>query len=71
MIDMTDECIAGTLVTKGGQLVHPFVRELAGLGPLEQAPEEPLPPETSSAADKSPETEEDDYPADTYKLTDN
>ena len=26
VIDMTDECIAGTLVTKGGQLVHPFVQ---------------------------------------------
>ncbi len=38
VIDLTDECIVGTLVTKDGQVVHSFVRELAGLGPLDESP---------------------------------
>ena len=33
--DLEDEITAGTLVTKGGQVVHPTVRELLGLPALE------------------------------------
>ncbi len=64
VLDMTDECLAGTLVTRGGEVVHPMVRELAGLGPLttpakvEAAPEPP-------AATTPPD---DEGPTDTYRL---
>ncbi|MCA9073386.1 MAG: Re/Si-specific NAD(P)(+) transhydrogenase subunit alpha [Planctomycetaceae bacterium] len=71
VLDMTDDCIAGTLVTRGGNLVHSFVRELAGLGPLDQKAPPPPPPkavETPPAAEAiSPSAEE---PIDTYKLSD-
>ncbi|MBX3439373.1 MAG: NAD(P)(+) transhydrogenase (Re/Si-specific) subunit alpha, partial [Planctomycetaceae bacterium] len=61
VINLTDECIAGTLVTRGGDVVHPLVREVAGWGPLETpAPPAPAPPE-------SPPVEE---PADTFRLSD-
>lgn len=35
-IDKEDEVVAGTLVTHGGEVVHPMVREALGLEPLEQ-----------------------------------
>ncbi len=35
-----DEIVAGTLVAYGGEVVHPRIRELLGLAPLEAAPEE-------------------------------
>ena len=70
VIDMTDECIAGTLVTKGGQLVHPFVRELSGLEPLDDAPDEPPPPETPAPEPEDSTDDEDDEPTDTFKLAD-
>ena len=44
-IDLTDEVIAGTLVTHDGQIVHPRVRSLLDLPPLE-----PAEPETNEAA---------------------
>lgn len=57
-LDLSDEIIKGTLVTHQGQLVHPFVRELAGLSPeIEPPPRE----------DKSDEPPEDDGMA--YKLS--
>jgi NAD(P) transhydrogenase subunit alpha len=56
VLDLTDEVISGTLLTRGGQVVHPFVRELAGLGPLV---------EQAVAAAGGPEAEP---PADTYRL---
>lgn len=34
VLDLTDEVIAGTLVTRGGEVVHPLVRQLAGLSEL-------------------------------------
>jgi NAD(P) transhydrogenase subunit alpha len=56
VLDLTDEVISGTLLARGGQVVHPFLRELAGLGPLvEQTVAE------ASAAEAEP-------PADTYRL---
>jgi hypothetical protein len=77
VIDMTDECIAGTLVTKAGRLVHPFVRELAGLGPLEEeAAEEPATPETPAPQIPDPPPADDDNrtddgnPTNTYRLSD-
>ena len=70
VIDMTDECIAGTLVTKGGQLVHPFVRELAGLEPLSENPEGPAPPEPPPAEPEGSPAEEEEPPTDTFKLAD-
>ena len=35
-IDKEDEVVAGTLVTHGGEVVHPMVREALGLEPLEK-----------------------------------
>ncbi len=77
VLDMTDECIAGTVVTRGGQVVHGFVRELAGLGPLvEKAVETPTSPTAPppEAADSPPSSESaalpDAEPTDTYKLSD-
>ena len=35
-----DFIVAGTLVAYGGEVVHPRIRELLGLAPLEAAPEE-------------------------------
>ncbi len=55
VLDLTDEVVAGSLLTRGGKVVHPFVRELAGLGPLvEEPPTKPM--------------EEEAPPADTYRL---
>lgn len=34
VLNLTDEVIAGTLVTRGGEVVHPLVRQLAGLPEL-------------------------------------
>jgi NAD(P) transhydrogenase subunit alpha len=34
VLDLTDEVIAGTLVTRGGEVVHPLVRQLAGLSEM-------------------------------------
>jgi H+-translocating NAD(P) transhydrogenase subunit alpha len=39
-LNADDEVIAGTLVTRGGQVVHPRVRELMGLGPISEPPKE-------------------------------
>ncbi|MFG0332018.1 MAG: Re/Si-specific NAD(P)(+) transhydrogenase subunit alpha [Maioricimonas sp. JB049] len=63
VLDLTDEVIAGTLVTRGGKCVHPFVRELAGLPPLE---------DEEQAATEAAEVEapaSDEPPADTYRLS--
>lgn len=38
VIDLKDEVIAGTLLTRGGELTHPQVRQLAGLPPLAPPP---------------------------------
>jgi NAD(P) transhydrogenase subunit alpha len=57
VLDLTDEVISGTLLTRGGKLVHPFVRELAGLGPLEPEPvasAEPEPPPDTYRIAKGP-----------------
>jgi NAD(P) transhydrogenase subunit alpha len=37
-VDLKDEVIAGTLLAHGGELVHPQVRQLAGLPPLAAPP---------------------------------
>lgn len=42
-LDMTDEIVAGTLLARNGEVVHPAVREAAGLGPLQAAPAPPAP----------------------------
>lgn len=55
VLDLTDEVVVGSLLTRSGKLVHPFVRELAGLGPLV---EEPPPP-----------AEDEEPPPDTYRLS--
>jgi H+-translocating NAD(P) transhydrogenase subunit alpha len=65
VLDMDDECVAGTLVTRGGQVVHPFVRELAGLGSLQDDANQPA---TPSAEAPAPAEEE---PRDTYRLSEN
>ena len=54
VLDMTDECIAGTVVTRGGEVVHSFVRELAGLGPLEEKAPAPSPPPPAAAEANGP-----------------
>ncbi len=60
-LDLSDEIIKGTLITHGGQLVHPFVRKLAGL------PEE-LEPLKVEATEPPPPPENDEN-ADTYKIS--
>ena len=77
VLDMTDECIAGTLMTKGGEVVHAFVREVAGLPPLEESPAaaEPSPPpppsreEETTARDEATAAE-DEEPKETFQLSD-
>ncbi len=72
VLDMTDECIAGTLVARGGDIVHSFVRELAGLGPLEQKVSIPPPPPPAAADTPLPSGSGslvEDEPTDTYKLS--
>lgn len=56
VLDLSDEVIAGTLVTHQGRVVHPLVRKLAGLP--EQL--EPLPP--------APPSHEPPPDADTYRI---
>jgi NAD(P) transhydrogenase subunit alpha len=74
VLDMTDECIAGTLVTKDGQAVHPTVRDLAGTPPAAasspppQQPSQPPPPSHESPSAKLPPVEEE--PTDTFRLSD-
>lgn len=49
LLDLTDEVVAGTLLTKGGEVVHTQVREIAGLGPLPPpTPPKPEPPPSDS-----------------------
>ncbi|MCL4165030.1 UNVERIFIED_CONTAM: hypothetical protein GTU68_007659 [Idotea baltica] len=62
-LDLSDEIIKGTLITHGGKLVHPFVRELAGLSP------EPEPVATPVEEELPEEPPKDDGDADTYKLS--
>ncbi len=75
MIDMTDEVVAGTLVTHRGKCVHPKVRELAGLPKLEEE-------EAQEHAAKRPETTDeptapenvfgsDSVDGDSYRLSGN
>lgn len=59
LVDMTDEVVAGTLLARGGHVVHPGVRDAGGLGPLPK----PAPAPTPAAAG-------DEAPADTYRLSD-
>lgn len=61
VLDLSDEVVTGTLLARGGDVVHPFVRELAGLGPYE-----PTPAESPQEESKS----EDEPPADTYRIAD-
>ena len=72
-VDLTDECVNGTLVTQNGEVVHKFVRELAGLGPLPVPQEAPAAAETPPAVDEAPPAADGappagDDPADTYRL---
>ncbi|MCA8990924.1 MAG: Re/Si-specific NAD(P)(+) transhydrogenase subunit alpha [Planctomycetaceae bacterium] len=62
-LDMTDEVIAGTLITYKGEVPHPKVRELAGLGSLTKEPEPPSP-----ISNPDEEEDPDNPPPDTYKL---
>jgi NAD(P) transhydrogenase subunit alpha len=67
VLDMTDEVVAGTLLTRGGKLVHPLVRQVAGLGPLA---DETIAPSAATAASASPPVAaENEPPADTYRLS--
>jgi NAD(P) transhydrogenase subunit alpha len=62
VLNLTDEVVAGTLLTRSGKLVHPDVRQLAGLGPLED--------EVAPAPAADPALAgEDEPPADTYRLS--
>jgi hypothetical protein len=36
-LDLEDEIVLGTLLSQAGEVVHPLVREIAGLGPLPTA----------------------------------
>ncbi|MGE0377191.1 MAG: Re/Si-specific NAD(P)(+) transhydrogenase subunit alpha [Planctomycetaceae bacterium] len=74
VIDMTDECIAGTLVTKGGEVVHAAVCEPAGSG-AQQRPT----PATSAASAPTAKSEpltrprprpSDDEPSESFQLSD-
>jgi NAD(P) transhydrogenase subunit alpha len=56
VLDLTDEVVSGTLLARGGQVVHSLVRELAGLGPLVEQP-------VAEAAQAETEP-----PPDTYRL---
>ena len=68
ILDLTDEVVTGTLLTRGGNLTHPFVRELAGLAPLvDEPPSEPEPADDPTTKPDS-EPESDDPPADVYRL---
>lgn len=72
VLDTTDECIAGTLVTRDGQVVHSLVREIGGMGPVDSsAPaDEPAP---AAPADETPSIEPpplDEEPPDTFRLAD-
>jgi NAD(P) transhydrogenase subunit alpha len=60
-INLKDEVILETLITQGGKLVHPKIRELCGLGPLAE--------ELKAAASSAPDAPSDDPPADTYRLS--
>ncbi|MFG0295517.1 MAG: Re/Si-specific NAD(P)(+) transhydrogenase subunit alpha [Maioricimonas sp. JB045] len=64
VLDLTDEVIAGTLVTRGGKCVHPFVRQLAGLPTLEEEEK------AAAAATAEADASSDEPPADTYRLSD-
>ncbi len=72
-IDLTDEVVAGTLVTHRGKCVHPKVRELAGLLPLaEEEAAERKAAVAPSGEPTSPETifgGGDPVDGDTYRLT--
>jgi NAD(P) transhydrogenase subunit alpha len=57
-IDLDDEVTAGTLLARGGEIVHPRVREVFGLPEL-AAPE----PEPESAADSPTESTKDEAAA--------
>lgn len=58
-----DEVIAGTLMTRSGKVVHPKIRELCGLPPLEDE----LRSEQAEAA-KTPPPPPPETSADTYRL---
>jgi NAD(P) transhydrogenase subunit alpha len=60
-LNLTDEVISGTLVTYRGKVVHPLVRKLAGLIPLEE--EEAA----ERSAQQARETEQNP-PPETYRL---
>jgi NAD(P) transhydrogenase subunit alpha len=36
VLDLDDDIVAGTIATRGGDIVHPFLRERYGLPPLPQ-----------------------------------
>lgn len=68
VIDMKDECIAGTLVARGGEVVHPAVRELA-----RSASPHPSPGASRTApavGDGPPPEMTDEEPSDTLRLSD-
>ena len=57
-IDLTDEVTAGTLVTYEGQIVHPRIRELLEMPPLD--PPEPEPEVEEEAGEGGDAKKEDD-----------
>jgi NAD(P) transhydrogenase subunit alpha len=61
-LDREDEIIAGTLVTRGGEIVHPQVREILELPPLAAPPpaETPEPPGPSEPTESSEPAEGDE-----------
>jgi len=54
-VDMDDEVVAGTVMCKEGQIIHPKVRELMGLEALEK----PEPAPGPDASDDAPDTQEE------------
>jgi NAD(P) transhydrogenase subunit alpha len=70
VIDLTDECLAGTLVAKGGEIVHTLIREGAGVAAA-VAPPSPAQSGPEPAAAESDSASGDEMPADTFRLSDN
>ena len=60
-LDMTDEVVAGTLVSCSGKVTHPMVRQIAGLPSL-------VDEEAAEAAARQAEEDEKNPPPDTYRI---
>ncbi len=57
-IDLEDQIVRDTLVTRDGEIVHGRIRELLGLPPLGGSGKQPLPTESDAAAENDPNDNE-------------